>query len=139
MTTEEMSAVLNDMGKKAKRAAVALAILPDEAKKLCLIKMADAIVKDMESIQTANAKDLELARENGLAPAMIDRLTLNSDRINAMADGMRTVAAQSDPVGKIISETVRPNGLKMLSVLFMKPVPTLPLMLPVSVSKPAMR
>ena len=116
MTTEEMSAVLNDMGKKAKRAAVALAILPDEAKKLCLIKMADAIVKDMESIQTANAKDLELARENGRAPAMIDRLTLNSDRINAMADGMRTVAAQSDPVGKIISETVRPNGLKISKI-----------------------
>ena len=116
MTTEEMNAVLIDMGKKAKRAAVALAILPDEAKKLCLIKMADAIEKDAEAIQAANAKDLELARENGLAPAMIDRLTLNSDRISGMADGMRTVAAQSDPVGKIISETVRPNGLKISKV-----------------------
>ncbi len=116
MTTEEMSAVLNDMGKKARRAAVALAILPDEAKRLCLVKMADAIEKDAEAIQTANAKDLELAKENGLAPAMIDRLTLNADRISGMADGMRTVAAQKDPVGKIISETVRPNGLKISKV-----------------------
>ena len=116
MTTEEMQFVLNDMGKKAKRAATALAILPDEAKQLCLNKMAEAIEKDAEAIQCANAKDIELAIANGLAPAMIDRLTLNADRIKGMADGMRTVAAQNDPVGRVISKTVRPNGLEISKV-----------------------
>ena len=116
MTTEEMQIVLNDMGRKAKRAATALAILPDEAKRLCLTRMAEAIEQDSEAICRANAEDIAAARENGLAPAMIDRLTLNASRVSAMAQGMLTVAAQNDPVGKIISKTVRPNGLEISKV-----------------------
>lgn len=116
MTTEEMQIVLNDMGRKAKRAATALAILPDEAKRLCLLKMAEAIENASDNIKRANAEDVALARENGLAPAMIDRLTLDDSRISGMAQGMRTVAAQNDPVGKIISKTVRPNGLEISKV-----------------------
>ena len=116
MTTEEMQIVLNDMGRKAKRAATALAILPDEAKRLCLTRMAEAIEQDSEIICRANAEDIAAARENGLAPAMIDRLTLNASRVSAMAQGMLTVAAQSDPVGKVISKTVRPNGLEISKI-----------------------
>jgi len=116
MTTEEMQIVLNDMGRKAKRAATALAILPDEAKRLCLTRMAEAIEQDSEIICRANAEDIAAACENGLAPAMIDRLTLNANRVSAMAQGMLTVAAQSDPVGKVISKTVRPNGLEISKV-----------------------
>ena len=84
MTVEEMQIVLNDMGKKAKRAASALAILPDEAKRLCLVKMAEAIENNAEAIKTANESDLKSAVENGLSSAMIDRLTLNDSRITGM-------------------------------------------------------
>ena len=116
MTTEEMQLVLTEMGKKAKRAAVALAVLPAEAKKLCLEKMAEAIEADAEAIKKANAEDVKQAVANGLSPAMVDRLTLNDSRISGMADGMRTVAAQNDPVGKVISTSVRPNGLEIRKV-----------------------
>ena len=116
MTVEEMQIVLNDMGKKAKRAASALAILPDEAKRLCLVKMAEAIENNAEAIKTANESDLKSAVENGLSSAMIDRLTLNDSRITGMADGMRTVAKQLDPVGKVLSRTVRPNGLEISKI-----------------------
>ena len=116
MTNEEMQIVLDQMGKKAKRAAVALAILPDDAKRSCLEAMAAAIEADADAIKSANDTDVKLAIENGLAPAMVDRLTLTDARIAGMADGMRTVAAQSDPVGKVISQTVRPNGLEISKV-----------------------
>ena len=116
MTAEEMQIVLNDMGRKAKRAATALAILPDEAKQLCLFKMAEAIENNAAAIKAANETDLRLAAENNLSPAMIDRLTLNDARISGMADGMRTVAKQLDPVGKVLSKVVRPNGLEITKV-----------------------
>ena len=116
MTNEEMQIVLDQMGKKAKRAAIALAVLPDDAKRGCLEAMAAAIEADAAAIKSANAADVKLAVENGLSPAMVDRLTLTDARITAMADGMRTVAAQSDPVGKVISRTVRPNGLEISKV-----------------------
>ena len=116
MTNEEMQIVLDQMGKKAKRAAIALAVLPDDAKRGCLEAMAAAIEADAAAIKSANDIDVKLAIENGLAPAMVDRLTLTDARIAAMADGMRTVAAQSDPVGKVISQTVRPNGLEISKV-----------------------
>lgn len=116
MTNEEMQIVLDQMGKKAKRAAIALAILPDDAKRGCLEAMASAIEADAVAIKSANDIDVKLAIENGLAPAMVDRLTLTDARIAGMADGMRTVAAQSDPVGKVISKTVRPNGLEISKV-----------------------
>ena len=102
MTTDEMSAVLEQMGRKAKQAAETLAVLSDEVKKAGLNKMADALIANESRIIEANSKDLENARENGLSNAMIDRLTLNSSRIAAMADGLRTVAEQTDPVGKVL-------------------------------------
>ena len=116
MTVDEMQIVLEEMGRKAKRAAAALAILPDEAKKSCLNRMADAIQQNLDAIYRANQLDLAAAGENHLPSAMIDRLTLNESRIAAMADGMRSVASQADPVGKLISRTVRPNGLEISKV-----------------------
>ena len=116
MTNEEMSAILEQMGKKAKLAAEALAVLPDSVKKAGLNKMADALLANEAKIVEANQKDLENAKANGLSSAMIDRLTLNTSRIAGMADGLRTVAEQSDPVGKVLEKRVRPNGLEITKI-----------------------
>ena len=111
-----MSAVLENMGRKAKYAAEQLAVLPDEVKKAGLELMADSLLENAEKITAANMKDLESAAANGLSSAMIDRLTLNSARISGMADGLRTVAAQSDPVGRVLDRRIRPNGLEITKV-----------------------
>ena len=116
MDSSEMFQVLEGIGKKARRASAALALLPPEAKETCLNNMADALLASADVIADANAKDIANARANGMDEAKIDRLTLTAERISAMADGLRQVAAQSDPVGKVISENTRPNGLKITKV-----------------------
>lgn len=116
MTVQEMTTVLENMGKNARRAAGALAVLPPEAKKICLKNMADALISRQNEIISANAKDIANARNNGMADAKIDRLLLNETRINAMAEGLRQVAMQRDPIGRVISENIRPNGLKISKV-----------------------
>lgn len=116
MDSSEMFQVLEGIGKKARRASAALALLPPEAKETCLNNMADALLASADVIADANAKDIANARANGMDEAKIDRLTLTAERISAMADGLRQVAAQSDPVGKVISENIRPNGLKITKV-----------------------
>ena len=102
MTTEEMSAVLEAMGKKARAAAEHLAVLTDSAKKAGLKNMAAALRNNEAKIIEANQKDLENAKASGLSSAMIDRLTLDPARISGMAEGLETVAEQADPVGKIL-------------------------------------
>lgn len=116
MSGENIQQVLLEMGKRARRAAAALAILPDEAKRSCLNAMADALNANAALIMEYNARDLAKARSNNLASAMIDRLTLNEKRINAMADGLRTVAKQHDPVGRVLNKTIRDNGLEITKI-----------------------
>ena len=116
MTTDEMSAVLERMGKKAKQAAETLAVLSGDVKRAGLEHMADVLLKNRERILAANEKDLGNAAAVGLAPAMIDRLTLTDARFTGMADGLRTVAAQNDPVGRILDRRVRPNGLEITKI-----------------------
>lgn len=116
MDTDDMKFILENMGKKARRASAALAVMPSEAKSGCLIAMADAIVANINDISNANAKDIAAARDNGMDDAKIDRLTLTPARIEAMADGLRQVALQQDPVGKVLSENIRPNGLKITKI-----------------------
>ena len=110
---ENMITALNDMGAKAVTASRALALLDREEKAAALNAMADAVLLAADEVLAANAIDLEAARNNGLSSAKIDRLALNQARIKAMSDGLRTVAAQEDPVGRIISRNVRPNGLEI--------------------------
>ncbi len=116
MDTDDMKFILENMGKKARRASAALAVMPSEAKSGCLIAMADAIIANISDISNANAKDIAAARDNGMDDAKIDRLTLTPARIKAMADGLRQVALQQDPVGKVLSENIRPNGLKITKI-----------------------
>ena len=104
-------ALMADVGRKAREAARPLSIASDERKHAALIAMADAILRNQENILQANALDLANGEEAGLSPAMMDRLKLTPDRIRAIADGIRTIADLRDPVGEVIAEWDRPNGL----------------------------
>lgn len=107
--------VLEQMGINAKAAARTL-LTAGELKNKALLAIADALIENTDKIVSANALDLQAARENGTRAALIDRLTLTPARIEGMADGVRQVAALPDPVGKVLDGTVRPNGLKIEKV-----------------------
>jgi glutamate-5-semialdehyde dehydrogenase len=95
----------------AAAAARALARLDTMSKNEALGAMAAALRTRREYLVAANAEDLELARSQGVAGALIDRLSLTDSRIDAMADGLLAVAAQPDPVGEIVESWRRPDGL----------------------------
>src|SRR2546430_12236221 len=103
-----------DLGRRARKAARDLARLSTEQKNAALLAMADEIMASQTAILSANEKDLK--KTDALPPAMIDRLKLNVERITAMADGVRQVAALADPVGKVLGEWARPNGMRISKV-----------------------
>lgn len=111
MTDSEIQAAIHDMGRRARAASHELVKLTSEQKNAILLAMANEIVAREETILAANAKDLERAEANGLSKAMIDRLTLDSKRLAAIAQAVREVAALPDPVGEVLTEWTRPNGL----------------------------
>ena len=104
------------LAERSRDASRALAKLDAEAKNSLLRSMADGIEKSADHIQSANAKDIEAGKKDGLSSAVIDRLTLTDKRISEMAEGVREVAALPDPVGKTISEWTRPNGIRIQKV-----------------------
>ena len=108
--------MLEEIGKKAKQAARALCLATTEQKNDALLAMAEALTARQDTILIANAADLQAGREAGLSQALLDRLLLTPQRIEAMADGLRQVAALPDPVGRILSDTARPNGLHLVKV-----------------------
>jgi glutamate-5-semialdehyde dehydrogenase len=105
-----------EVAKQAKVASRGLARLSTAEKNGCLLAMADAIEAQATVIQQANALDMEAGANSGLSSAMLDRLKLDERRISAMARGLREVAALADPVGKILDERTRPNGLKLQKI-----------------------
>ena len=113
ITLEDMKSALESMGRKAVAASRVLAVMKTEDKRKLLNVMADAILEDAGKIKAANAIDLENGRNSGLSGAMLDRLALDDKRVQGMADGLRIVAAEDDPVGKVLSVAERPNGLKI--------------------------
>jgi glutamate-5-semialdehyde dehydrogenase len=102
---------MREIALRAKKASRGMANMGSGEKDKALGAMADAIEAAHATLQEANEKDLALARESGLSPAMIDRLTLSDKVIASMAQGLREVAAQPDPVGEITGMQKRPNGL----------------------------
>ena len=104
------------LAKQARVASRELAQLTTAGKNSCLLAMAAALEKNAAAIKSANALDLEAAGKSGLSSAMLDRLKLDDKRIAEMAKGLREVAALPDPVGKILDERVRPNGLKLQKI-----------------------
>lgn len=104
---------IQELSREAKQAANIMADLSSSVKNDLLCRMADALENDAPHLQQENEKDLIAARANDLAPAMIDRLVLNDDRIKAMADGLREVATLPDPVGEVSGMWKRPNGIQV--------------------------
>ncbi|WP_025321282.1 glutamate-5-semialdehyde dehydrogenase [Deferrisoma camini] len=102
---------LVEMGRKARQASRALARLSSRVKDDALRAMADGLEEARAELQAANRRDLEAAERAGLSKAMIDRLTLSDGVIASMAQGLREVAAQNDPVGEVVRMWKRPNGL----------------------------
>lgn len=113
MTSEEICEQVWQMGKQARAAAHALTKLSTEKKNEILIAMADGVMAREAEIIEANEQDLASADDLGLTDAMKDRLRLTPERIKAMADGIRDVAALHDPTGEIIKEWSRPNGIRL--------------------------
>ncbi|HEY1583788.1 MAG TPA: glutamate-5-semialdehyde dehydrogenase [Chthoniobacterales bacterium] len=105
-----------DFGRRARAAARVLSQIPRAEKDDALRAMADEIVARSATILAANEKDLAHARSHHLSGAMIDRLILSQERIEAMAGGIRDVAALPDPVGEIIREWTSPNELRISKV-----------------------
>lgn len=100
---------------EAKAAVSSLAVLKSEEKNKALLAMADALIADTSSILCENKKDMDAAKDT-ISSVMLDRLKLDESRIRAMADGIRAVAALPDPVGRILSDETRPNGLHIQKI-----------------------
>ncbi len=112
----QFSDLMTRIGTAAREAAAELAFAPPEQKALALVAAADAVQARLAEILDANKLDMEFAREKGISPAMMDRLLLDEARVGGIVEALRAVAAQPDPVGRVLEEWYRPNGLHIQRV-----------------------
>jgi len=111
--SNELSNLLIDIASKSKSAAAELSRANSGSKNDALNKMAQDLIEKADFIIAENKKDIEEANSKGLSSAMIDRLTLTPERLEKVAQGLREVAALTDPVGEVLRMWSRPNGLKV--------------------------
>jgi len=104
------------LAETAKNASREIAWLSSEEKNAALLSMAGLLERSRGEIKEANRKDLAAGEKAGLSAALLDRLRITPERLRAMADGLRDVAALDDPVGQVIDERIRPNGLVITRV-----------------------
>ena len=104
------------MGKNAHAAARILNSASTKLKNDALINIADNLEANADKIISANKIDLENGKINGLSAALLDRLMLNGERINGIANAVREIAESVDPIGEILEGFVRPNGLRVRKV-----------------------
>src|SRR4051794_41037523 len=109
----DVTGMMQEIGQQAKAAALKLAVVPTDIKNKALQAMSDELEAQEEYIIAENEKDMAQARMDGLASAMLERLKLDRNRVASMAKGIRDVAGLTDPVGEMIKEWTRPNGLKI--------------------------
>ena len=112
----DVVSLMTDIGARARAAAADLAVASAESKRRALEAAADAVLATRADILAANADDLAYGRDKGLSEAMMDRLTLDETRIGAIAEALRAVAAQDDPVGEVLAEWDQPSGLHIRRV-----------------------
>lgn len=108
--------MLEQLGVNAKEAEKKLMIATEEEKNQALLAISAALMKNADKIIEANKQDLENGEKNGMPKSMLDRLKLDESRIEGMAKGVRDVVELPDPVGRVLSTTVRPNGMKIQKV-----------------------
>ncbi|NNM29544.1 MAG: glutamate-5-semialdehyde dehydrogenase, partial [Akkermansiaceae bacterium] len=116
MTAEEIHDAVYAMGRKARKAAHALAVLSTGQKDAILGAMAAELRARSAEILAANEKDLAAGAQRGLGPALLDRLRLDAERLEAVAGGVEQVAGLQDPVGDVLEEWSRPNGIRIEQV-----------------------
>ena len=112
----DIAAEMHTIGTNARAAARALATASSAAKETALLAAADAVCAQRDIILAANAQDLAFGSEKGLSPAMMDRLMLDTDRIQGIVDSLRAVAAQSDPIGEVTESWTQSTGLHISRV-----------------------
>ncbi len=112
----DVSTLCHGLADQALRAGRSLCSVPGKVRDEALRKIADQLLGSAEKLKQANALDLEAGEANGLSGAMLDRLKVDDARIGKMADAVRQVADQTDPVGKVQEGRVLPNGLKLQKV-----------------------
>ena len=110
---EASSSLIADMATRARAASKAMATASSAAKARALMAAAACVRQAAPAILGGNRDDVAQAEQAGMAPAMLDRLTLDPARLEAMASAVDAVANLHDPVGVVIDENVRPNGLRM--------------------------
>ena len=115
-TIEAMRQQLLELGKAARAAATVLAKAPTQAKDEALMAAAKTMRKNQGAILHANKTDMGEAQDRELTKAMLDRLLLTEDRIEAMAKGLEDIARLTDPVGDVMTEWDRPNGLRIARI-----------------------
>jgi glutamate-5-semialdehyde dehydrogenase len=111
-----MKALMQELGRAARAAAPVLASASRDQKDRALRAAASALRRDASKILTANAQDMRAAEERDLSAALLDRLRLDAVRVEAMARGLEDIASLPDPVGRVLSEWTRPNGLRIARV-----------------------
>lgn len=107
---------LTNLGIKAKEASLSLAMASSELKNKALTAIAAALKENSSDIVAANASDIKAAEEKGMSKALLDRLSLDEKRVFAMANGVSALCELPDPVGNILDEYTRPNGIKITKV-----------------------
>ncbi|MCX7565481.1 glutamate-5-semialdehyde dehydrogenase [Sulfitobacter sp. F26169L] len=115
-TTDDIPALMADIGSRAKAAAAILATANSERKHAALIAAAEAVWDNREAIYAANADDMEYGTQKGLSPAMLDRLKLDENGLRSIIDGLRAIAEQPDPVGEVLAEWDQPSGIHIRRV-----------------------
>jgi glutamate-5-semialdehyde dehydrogenase len=112
----DLARVMAEIGRRAREASAQLALAPADAKTTALKAAASAIRSRADEILAANAEDLAAAKAAGIGAALLDRLALDPKRLEAVARGLEDIAAQPDPVGRVLAEWTRPNGLRIARV-----------------------
>jgi glutamate-5-semialdehyde dehydrogenase len=113
---EDNAAAVRATATRARDAAAELGPVPRGPKDAALRAMADAVVGATDTVLAANAADVEAGRADGTSEALLDRLSLTPQRVAAMAEGLRDIAALPDPVGEVVRGYTRPNGLEIRQV-----------------------
>jgi len=109
----DVNEYVKTLGEHARQAGRAIAKAETATKNAALVAMAEAIELAQPELLKANAQDVELGKANGLDAALLDRLELNPERVQSMADGLRQIAALPDPVGEISGMSYRPSGIQV--------------------------
>lgn len=104
---------LEQICRNAKKTSKVIATMDTHSKNQLLLKVAEQLITDTEQILSANEKDIKNAKENGMSDALLDRLMLNEKRIRQMSEGLIQIAALEDPIGEMLYEKIRPNGLRI--------------------------